>query len=481
MDERELQEFWHSILRALQPSIKRAEFLTWFGNTNVQSFAEGVLTLAVPTMFYQSWINSKYLTLITAEARNLNNEVMGVKVVVDSTLVRQKKDTVMPSMAPSASRPEVAEGSNNTSAPPVKYQVQEVSGTGSTLNPRYTLDSFVVGQENQLAFAAAKAISNAPGETYNPLFLYGGVGLGKTHILQAIGNAVLKKFPRKRVHYSTSEEFTNEYIAMVQKKRASQFKEKYRNLDVLIVDDVQFWARAEQTQVEFFHTFNALYEAGKQIILSSDRPPREITNLEQRLRSRFEMGMLIDIQPPMYETKLAILITKCQERGHLLSQDIMEYVANNAGTNVRELVGVLTSLLAYIDLQGKMPSLEDVAHIFDRSMKPDKPLVSSSAMKAVAAGRSLNDQDILNLTAEEFNLAPADLLSDVRKREILVPRQLAMYFMREELQLSFEYIGEIFGGKNHTTVMHACQKVSEQIKKDKILVKHYNAIKRALR
>lgn len=221
MDERELQEFWHSILRALQPSIKRAEFLTWFGNTNVQSFAEGLLTLAVPTMFYQSWINSKYLTLITAEARNLNNQVLGVKVVVDSTLVRQKKDTTMPSFAPPAPSKQAAPEVKTPTS--VKSDVQEVAGNGSSLNPRYTLDSFVVGQENQFAFAAAKAISNAPGETYNPLFLYGGVGLGKTHILQAIGNAVLKKFPRKRVHYSTSEEFTNEYIAMVQKKRASQF------------------------------------------------------------------------------------------------------------------------------------------------------------------------------------------------------------------------------------------------------------------
>ncbi|MBI4836726.1 MAG: chromosomal replication initiator protein DnaA [Candidatus Abawacabacteria bacterium] len=480
MDERELREFWHGILRALQPSIKRAEFLTWFGNTNVHAFQDGTLILAVPTMFYQSWINSKYMPLIKAEAKRLNSDVQDVKIIVDSTLIRQKKDdSPLNTMNAPASKPVV--NNNETSQPLPRSFVQEVSGTGSSINPRYTLDSFVVGQENQLAFAAAKAVSNAPGEAYNPLFIYGGVGLGKTHLLQSIGNAVLKKHPRKRVHYSTSEEFTNEYIAMVQKKRASSFKEKYRNLDLLIVDDVQFWAGKEQTQVEFFHTFNALYEAGKQIVLSSDRPPREITNLEQRLKSRFEMGMLIDIQPPMYETKLAILITKCQEKGHLLSQEILEYIANNAGANVRELVGVLTGLLAYIDLQGKMPNLEDVAHIFDRSMKPERPSGSPTIKSSGPIGRSLNDEDILNITAEEFNLAPADLLSDVRKREILVPRQLAMYFMREELQLSLEHIGEIFGGKNHTTVMHACQKIADQIKKDKVLIKHYNAIKRALR
>jgi len=480
MEERELREFWHSVLRALQPAIKRAEFLTWFGNTNVHSFENGILTLAVPTIFYQSWVNNKYLNLITAEAKKINSEVQSAKIIVDSTLMRQKKDTNISALE--APQPKASPASMPSSGGSYKSDVQEVSGNGSSINPRYTLENFVVGQENQLAYAAAKAVSNAPGAAYNPLFIYGGVGLGKTHLLQSIGNAVLKKYPKKRVYYSTSEEFTNEYIAMVQKKKASQFKEKYRNLDLLIVDDVQFWARAEQTQIEFFHTFNALYEAGKQIVLSSDRPPREIANLEQRLRSRFEMGMLIDIQPPLYETKLAILLTKCEEKGHLLSQEILEYIANNAGTNVRELVGVLTSLLAYIDLQGKMPSLEDVANIFERSMKPDKPLVGSPAhMAAAPLGRSLNEQDVLNLTAEEFNLAPAELLSDVRKREILVPRQLAMYFMREDLQLSYEHIGEIFGGKNHTTVMHACQKIAEQIKKDKLLVKHYNAIKRALR
>lgn len=480
MDERELREFWHSILRALQPVIKRAEFLTWFGNTNVHSFEGGILTLAVPTIFYQSWVNNKYLNLITAEAKKLNSEVKSAKIIVDSTLMRQKKDTNITALE--APQPKPVSTTSSPTQSSGKYEVQEVSGNGSSINPRYTLENFVVGQENQLAYAAAKAVSNSPGSTYNPLFIYGGVGLGKTHLLQSIGNAVLKKYPKKRVHYSTSEEFTNEYIAMVQKKRASQFKEKYRNLDLLIVDDVQFWARAEQTQIEFFHTFNALYEAGKQIVLSSDRPPREIANLEQRLRSRFEMGMLIDIQPPVYETKLAILLTKCEEKGHLLSPEILEYIANNAGTNVRELVGVLTSLLAYIDLQGKMPSLEDVAHIFDRSMKPEKPNTAQGLRQSSAPmGRSLNEQDVLNLTAEEFNLAPAELLSEVRKREILVPRQLAMYFMREDLQFSYEHIGEIFGGKNHTTVMHACQKIAEQIKKDKLLVKHYNAIKRALR
>lgn len=475
MDARELQEFWHSILRALQPLIKRAEFLTWFGNTNVQSCENGVLVLAVPTIFYQSWISNKYLNLITSESRKLNSDIQSVKVIVDSTLVRQKKEATITAMEAPPAKQMTSSSSIN------KFDGDNSVVPATNLNFRYTLENFIVGQENQLAFAAAKAVSNSPGAAYNPLFIYGGVGLGKTHLLQAIGNAVLKKFPKKRVYYSTSEEFTNEYIAMVQKKRASQFKEKYRNLDLLIVDDVQFWAGKEQTQVEFFHTFNALYEAGKQIVLSSDRPPREIANLEQRLRSRFEMGMLIDIQPPMYETKLAILLTKCEEKGHLLSQEILEYVANNAGTNVRELVGVLTSLLAYIDLQGKMPSLEDVAHIFDRSMKPDKPVNLPGNRPLVSVSRTLNDQDVLNITAEEFSLAPADLLSEVRKREILVPRQLAMYFMREELNFSFERIGEIFGGKNHTTVMHACQKIADQVKKDKVLVKHYNAIKRALR
>ncbi len=478
MDERELKDYWHGVLRALQPTIKRAEFLTWFGNTNAQSCEGGQLILAVPTMFYQSWINTKYLSLITEEAKKLNNEIQSVKVVVDSTLVGQKKESGLP---PVRNNPPV-DGSAAKGAQFSRKEIGGDMGELTSLNPRYTLDSFVVGQENQLAFAAAKAVANNPGEAYNPLFIYGGVGLGKTHLLQAIGNAVLGKNARKRVYYATSEEFTNEYIGMVQKKRASHFKEKYRNLDVLIVDDVQFWSRAEQTQVEFFHTFNALYESGKQIVLSSDRPPREIANLEQRLRSRFEMGMLVDIQPPLYETRLAILITKCQEKGHLLSQEILEYIANNSGSNVRELVGVLTSLLAHIDLQGKMPSLEDVAHLFERSMKPEKAIVPSSSGYGVSPiGHTLNEKDILNLTADEFSLAPDDLLSDVRKREILVPRQLAMYFMREELQLSFERIGEIFGGKNHTTVMHACQKIEEQIKKDKVLVKHYNAIKRTLR
>jgi chromosomal replication initiator protein len=336
----------------------------------------------------------------------------------------------------------------------------------TNLNPKYTFESFVVGPSNELAHAAAWAVAKKPGLVYNPLFIYGGTGLGKTHLLQAVGDAVLKDFDQKRIRYVPTEKFTAEIVYSIRNQTIESLKAKYRAIDVLILDDVQFLSGKEKTQEEFFHTFNALYESNKQIILSSDRPPKSIPALADRLRSRFEGGMIGDIGYPDYETRIAILKTKCQEKGLNFSDEVLDYVATNIQRNIRELEGALNRLVAFQRVNNQSPDLET-----------SKVLLKSLFL---SPSKMINPKKIIEIVSEFYDLKEKDLLSLSRKKEIVKPRQVAMFLLRSELKSSYPFIGRRFAGKDHTTAIHACEKILKQAESDENLSNEISLIKQRI-
>ncbi len=467
----DFKKFWSELLQELQPRMKRAHFVTWFQDTAAIKFESGVLTVGVPNPFAKDWIVSKYLDTVTEIAKNLNEEVESVVVEVHSSLSAKDhayKVDVKKIQAP---------GVKKTRKLPNKNEVKLIEGISSRcLNPKYTLDNYVVGPANRLAHAAASAVAVRPGSTYNPLFVYGGVGLGKTHILQAMGNAILQNFPDKTVVYVTSEKFTNEIVEAIQKYDSKKFKQKYRNVDCLIIDDIQFLANKDRTQVEFFHTFNELYDMNKQIIISSDRPPKELSGLEDRLVNRFEMGMIVDVQAPDYETRLAILQKKVQEYEVLVPVEVLEFIAYHCQSSVRELEGVLKQAMAQAELENSMPTVKSVAEIMDKlcPKKEYKTFVKETPQIITDLA------EVITLVASYYNVTPEDIVGSGRKREFMVPRQVCMYLIRHELSQSYERIGEKFGGRNHTTVMHACDKMRGYLKYDQRLVRDVNALKREM-
>lgn len=463
MSPQELKDIWQQILSHIQLKVSKPHFITWFQRTCVLDINEqGVVTIGAPNGFQQTWLTSKFYPDIFKAAKTVYAPTSKIIVKVEAALNNPSDPRII----------DIARlNTNDKSSKSPSKNIPTVKT--SSLNPRYTLDNFIVGEDNRLAFAASKAVSDAPGQNYNPLVIYGGVGLGKTHLLQGIGNAISKKFPKKRVVYSTSENFTNELVEAIKTRKAKRFQEKYRMVNVLIIDDIQFIANKTQTQVEFFHTFNTLYNDGRQIILSSDRPPREIKLLEERLKSRFESGMLADIQPPDFETKTAILRAKTQERGQLLPTDLLRYIAENSGDNIRELEGILTQIIAKVELQNQIPTINVVKEIIDKSY-------NNGAHPQERVKRNINHDDVINFAAEHFDLSPQDIIGAVRKKEVVVPRQICMYLVRKELNYSFERIGEIFGKRNHSTVIHAYNKISSEVKKDKNIVRYVNALKREL-
>jgi chromosomal replication initiator protein len=332
------------------------------------------------------------------------------------------------------------------------------SDSRTILNPKYTFDTFVVGNSNRFAHAACYAVAEAPAKSYNPLFIYGGVGLGKTHLMQAIGHHILARDSSYNIVYVSSEQFTNELINSIRDDKASEFRSKYRTIDVLLIDDIQFLARKERTQEEFFHTFNALYEANKQLVISSDRPPREIPTLEDRLRSRFEWGLITDIQPPDFETRIAILRKKAQLENFHIPDDVTLYIADYIKSNIRELEGALIRIVAYANIYGQPVTLELATQTLKDILPPPAP-------------RTVTIQTIKETVAEYFGLKLEDLTSKRRPRHLVFPRQIAMYLAREMTDASLPKIGEEFGGRDHTTALHAYEKVSAEQKKDSSLHK----------
>jgi chromosomal replication initiator protein len=440
------EELWQAILAQIQLSISSANFSTWFKNTSILSKEKDIIIISVPNNFSKEWLEKKYNKLILKIARDLDKEIKRIEYKVSSKPILKPKTKKI--LLPDTDQ--------------LKFEELNLDKK-TNLNPRYTFENFVVGPFNELAQAASWAVSEKPGSVYNPLFIYGGVGLGKTHLLQAIGNKVVKKLSRKNVKYIPSERFTSEVINSIKNQTIEKFKSVYRQIDVLIIDDVQFLAGKEKTQEEFFHLFNALYEDNKQIVISSDRPPKAISALEERLRSRFEGGMIADISTPDFETRVAILEKKAQEKNINLDEKILEYIAQNIQKNIRELEGALNRLIAWQKINNQELDLQSIKDVLKKVIQPQT--------------KRINFQKITQVVAEFYNLKESELFLNSRKKEIVKPRQIAMYFLREELKSSFPFIGKKFGGKDHTTAIYAYEKILKEIEKDERLAQEIDLIK----
>jgi len=447
------EELWQAVLAQIQLSTSRANFATWFHNTKILSEDNGEILISVPNSFSKEWLSNKYHTSILKIIRSLDKNIRAINYIVD------------------LEKPQKTE-KNKHHQKEIEPKINQLCldafeiNQKTNLNPHYTFDNFIIGSFNETAHAAAWAVSENPGFDYNPLFIYGGVGLGKTHLLEATGNRILENFSKKKIVYTPAEGFTSKIVSAIKEHKIEELKNELRNIDVLIMDDIQFLAGKEKTQEEFFHIFNSLREANKQIILSSDRPPKAIPALEERLRSRFEGGMIMDIGLPDFETRMAILKTKCEEKNIELQSSVLEYVVSNVQKNIRELEGALNRLLIFNKINNKSPDIEITKKLLHS-------LVHFPA-------RSTNFKKIIQMVAQFYDLKKDDLLVKTRRKEIVKPRQIAMYLLRSELKESYPSIGRKFGGKDHTTAIYACEKISKKIENDSDLINDINLIKQRI-
>ncbi|MFW0862699.1 MAG: chromosomal replication initiator protein DnaA [Candidatus Komeilibacteria bacterium] len=440
-------QLWDAVLGELELTISKANFTTWFKNTFIHSVDDNSIVVGVPNAFTKAWLENKYHDhILTALNKSSQGKIDSVVYKVASNK-EQNPEQIKNHVASANGEKEEVENTSTVEEPVRPAQ------NNFNLNPKYTFETFIVGKGNDLATAAANAVVNKPGEVYNPLFLYGGVGLGKTHLLQAIGNALLAKDPKIKIVYLNTEKFVNDFINSIKKGTTDELKKYYRTVDVLLIDDIQFIAGKEQTQEEFFHTFNELHQKNKQIVMTSDRPPKAIAEVEQRLISRFEWGMIADIGVPDMETRYAILESKCHEKGISLSPDIISYVAENIQNNIRELEGALNRIIAYQQLNNAEITLESVQNV-----------LGSLSLSAKKSG--LTPKKIAAKVADFYDIAVSDLMGSSRRKELVFPRQITMWLLREELKSSYPSIGQELGGRDHTTAIHACNKITEQIKND---------------
>ncbi|OHA54649.1 MAG: hypothetical protein A2Z62_02420 [Candidatus Terrybacteria bacterium RIFCSPLOWO2_02_42_20] len=444
------EKLWRDALFEIEPNVSKANFSTWFKDTYISKYEDGVVTINVPNDFVKEWLSTKYYKFVISSLRNLNPSI-------------RHADYLIVSRPPQTNQPEKKSYFKQQRNNEEQLGFQELNtDTEANLNPKYTFDSFVVASFNEVAHSAAAAVSKNIGNLYNPLFIYGGVGLGKTHLLQAIGNETKKNNPAVKVQYLTSEKFANDYVLSIQNKNIHIFKEKYRKYNLLIVDDIQFFSDKLKIQEEFFHVFNALYDGNNQIIFSSDKPPQYIVGLEDRLKSRFEGGMMVDISQPSLEERMAILRVKMQQRGYLISDEIIDFIAKNIKENIRELEGALNSVIGQSKIRGRVLGLVDVEEILKRKIKPVRVVTADSVIKIIA---------------NYYNMEEKKLNEKTRRQEIVKPRQIAMYLLRNDLNTSYPYIGRRLGQKDHTTAIHAYKKITHDIKNDKKLEQEINNIR----
>ncbi len=460
-------ELWQAALGELELSLSKANFVTWFKGTFISSWENAQVIIGVPHTFTKIWLEKKYHENIVKTLQKLTeNQIKTVTYKVEMMPAAQSNDFFA---STKISQPAIAakriseDGRENQPAPILNKPKKTINEHG--LDIKYTFEHFIAGKGNELAYAAATAVCENPGSTYNPLFIYGGVGLGKTHLMHAVAHELLDR--DKKILYVTCEKFTNDYIQSVRQGKAKEFKDLYRNVDLLLVDDVQFMAAKEGTQEEFFHTFNALHQFNKQIVLSSDRPPKAIPALEQRLLSRFEWGMIADITQPDLETRIAILEQKCKEKNYPLTKEIIQYVATNVQNNIRELEGALNRIIAHHQFKNIPVSIEST-----------KALLSS--ITAQPLRQAISAKDVISAVSNYFNLSSQDLLGKSREQRIALPRQMIMYLLREELNFSFPSIGVELGGRDHTTAMHACSKINKELDNNNKLKQDLDLIKERL-
>jgi chromosomal replication initiator protein len=451
---------WEAVLGEIELSVSRGNFMTWFKNTQLISYKDDKLVIGVPNIFIKNQLESKF-----------NDLIMGVlaKNGVRPKAIEYKTSTkIAPAIQPDElnvlKNPGNSSSATATQTAPRKTAIANVTHAyRQGLNERYNFENFVVGAGNELAYAACQAITQKPGIKYNPLYIYGGVGIGKTHLIQAVGNTVLAAKPSSRVVYASTEQFVQEFVDSLRiKKNTNDFAAYYRSADVLIVDDVQFLAGKERVQEEFFHTFNALYQANKQIIMSSDKPPKDIPTLEDRLRSRFAWGMTIDMQTPDFETRCAILQSKANSAGISLPQSVIELLATRVQSNIRELEGALNQVLAYCEMRNVEPDIQVVTAMFEGSRNRPK---------------HLSARQIIERTAKHFHISIEDILGPKRDKDIVVPRQIAMYMLRSELHLSFPKIARELGRKDHTTAIHSIDKIEKELSYEGAIKQSVNELK----
>ncbi len=466
-----LKELWKAALGDLQLAMPKANYDTWFKETYVVSEEDDVFCIGVPNAFAREWLDNKYRTQVRASLQRLVGRTVDVRFITVPGGVAQTGGSGQRSSNWQESGRSNANPSGSSQAvtpvAPASERRSDQSPVTAILNPRYTFATFVVGSNNRLAHAAALSVAERPGHSYNPLFVYGGSGLGKTHLMHAIGHAVLSRHPKKRVAYATSEKFTNEFINSIRGQKSEEFRERYRRIDVLLIDDFQFIAGKEGTQEEFFHTFNAIHEEGKQIIMSSDRPPKAIPQLEDRLRSRFEWGLIADISAPDLETRTAILRAKAEAANVAVPPLVIDFLAQRIVSNIRELEGALTRIVAYATLNAVAVTTELAQTILQNILyNPRK--------------QSLSPERIVETVAKYYGVPSDQLRGKARDKQIVLPRQIAMYLMREETEAPLLRIGEALGGRDHSTILHGCEKIEREMGENDDFRRDINALRESL-
>ena len=440
-----LDDIWKNSLSKIEERVGNNAIELWFRPVRLSQLKEQQVTLDIPNRFFKDWIEDNYPDLVS----DTLGGILGYPVTVRYRIVEK--------MDPDVRKKDLR----------LENRRQKLASRGIYLNPKYTFDSFVTGPSNQFAQAAAKAVADGPGKTYNPLFIYGGVGLGKTHLMTSIGNAVIDKNPEMSVIYVSAEQFTNEVVASIRHEKMGDLKEKYRNVDLLLLDDIHFIANKTQTQEEFFHTFNAIYERQKQIVISSDRPPKEIGAVTDRLRSRFTMGLIADIQPPEFETKVAILQKKAAMEKISVPEEVANYLAAKVKTNIRELEGCLIRLGAQASLTGRPINIDMAKSILQDLIEDDEKPVTTDQIQRVVA--------------EHFGLKISDMKAKKRTKEVALPRQIAMYLSKQLTSLSLSDIGKNFGGKDHATVIYACKQIEDKRAKDEVFNRMIEILSRKIK
>jgi len=445
-DQIDIKKLWDDVLVSIELAITPANFKTWFRDTRIVSLEDGTVTLGVPSVFVKDWLQDKFQPMIL---RVLRENAPFVRNIEYTVVQRNDK------------KQETRTASNINSALPLEeYYINK----SDNLNPRYSFDTFVIGPFNALAHAAAKTVSEKPGISYNPLFIYGKTGHGKTHLIQAVGNKI--KQSGKKVFYVTAERFTVDYFNSLQNGTANSFKDKYRQYDVLVMDDVQFLNSKEKTQEELFHLFNTLHDNNKQIVFSSDIHPALLSGMEERLQSRFAAGMIVDIPAPDVESRAAILKAKAAQNGITLSNEVVDHLAESIDGNIRELEGALNSIMCQSQLVGRILSLDEVKNIIKNSARPR---------------RSMAIEDVVEKISLYFNIDPKSVYEKTRKKEVVKPRQLIMYILREDFSVSYPTIGQKLGGRDHTTVIHSCEKIKSEIKQNSTLEDELNQLRQLLK
>ncbi len=435
---RDIQQLWDTVLAEIEISVSKANFTTWFKNTYAVKEEEGVFFVGVPNDFIKEWLTTKFSRDVLKSIRNHWDTIRSVEFITAKKPIRQ--------VAPPEKRETLPDNSPTPKELPLDHSVSKKNN----LNPKYTFETFIIGPFNEVAYSASQAVIKKPG-SFNPLFIYGSTGIGKTHLIQATGNALLEKYPGLNIYYTSSEKFLMDYVSALQGNRINQFKEKYRTYDALIMDDIQFFSGKDKVQEELFHLFNILHEKNRQIIFSSDKHPNYIIGLEDRLKSRFSAGMIIDIARPEYESRIAILQAKLKQSNHVLSDESLDYIASHVEGNIRELEGIINNLLVQMELRNRDLNIQEIKLMIKNNIKPKK---------------NISLEDIVKVVAHFYGIEEKLIYDKNRRKEIVEARQMAMYILREDYNISFPHIGKKLGGRDHTTVMHSCEKMSKELVDD---------------